>query len=255
MQKQISMCDYDIQLTPETVPEKYKDFVHFHDMNVTVYYDGFTSIDLKELIKIDEFTDTLQSSQINLMLQINKISEYLIRRERDINGCCKSSYFYDLFIRFYGISKTNIKNCLRVYKKFWVVCSHVDYENFSFSQLVEMCTLTTAEMHEITPDWTVRQIRDYKKHLIEESKPKKNTKLKEVESKEIDEDIDIDEENTIHAVSKVYMQNLIDKICLKCQTVLNKYKVNTPTYNVYKNGIQMLAKELKNVISSDDSFS
>lgn len=76
-----------------------------------------------------------------------------------------------------------------------------------------------------------------------------------MESKEIDEDIDIDEENTIHAVSKVYMQNLIDKICLKCQTVLNKYKVNTPTYNVYKNGIQMLAKELKNAISSDDSFS
>lgn len=67
----------------------------------------------------------------------------------------------------YGICRTDLYNMLAVVEEFGHSDGTITYEAslFSFSQLVEMLTLTYEERKKIQPNWTVAEIRDYKKSL------------------------------------------------------------------------------------------
>ncbi len=67
----------------------------------------------------------------------------------------------------YGICRTDLYNMLAVVEEFGDVDGNIFYEGslFTFYQLVEMLPLTYEQRKKIQPNWTIAEIRAYKKSL------------------------------------------------------------------------------------------
>lgn len=252
--EQLSFGDYNVKLAPGDVPDKYKNFVTFDKMALNVRYDGFNRFDLTELVKVDKLKELNEYSSIALMLQIVHISHYVMQSDMNAKGHYKSPQVYDLFYRFYGLSKTFVKTCLQVYQTFWVDYYHPLYLDFSFSQLVEMLPLCKADMQKITADWSVRRIRSYKKELQEMAKAKLKKAEKKKSAIESDDIEDVLEED----VSSVEVKSsyVIDLLTKSASEVLDKcqYAKGGTSYKIFKKGIQAVLKSFAETISIDNTF-
>lgn len=67
----------------------------------------------------------------------------------------------------YGICKTDLYNMFAVIEKFGTQDGSIKGEvmNFSFYQLVEMLPLSYQQRLKVKPNWTIKEIREYKKSL------------------------------------------------------------------------------------------
>ncbi len=83
-------------------------------------------------------------------------------------GNCCSAYFFAYCFYKFGLDKSQVSRFmnivdefgdgLRGFKKSWT--------KFSYSQLVELLPLSAEQRKPVTPTWTIKQIRDYKKTLV-----------------------------------------------------------------------------------------
>ncbi len=87
------------------------------------------------------------------------------------NRMANPANFFVFAKQEYGIGRSDLYNMLAVVEEF----GHqdgtmtVEASYFSFSQLVEMLSLTYDERKKVQPSWTVAEIRTYKKSLKSES--------------------------------------------------------------------------------------
>ena len=74
---------------------------------------------------------------------------------------------YQYALAKFGIKKTTVCNLIRIYKEFCNTRGNLKswYADYSISQLFEMLPLSYGEYVKIKPDWTIAQIREYKKSL------------------------------------------------------------------------------------------
>lgn len=99
---------------------------------------------------------------------------------------------YEYAFQVFKFKRTSVKNMLAVHNTFCerdrFATLKPRYQDYSFTQLVEMVSLTQEQREHITPDMTVAQIRSYKAMLSldqkndeeEEPKPKKSKQNKPV---------------------------------------------------------------------------
>lgn len=85
---------------------------------------------------------------------------------------------YDFAFDNLGLDRSAVSRCLNVWQVFskkqnGVATMFIDekYEDYSYSQLTEMLSIPDDKRKNITPDLTVKQIRDYKKSLKKLSEP------------------------------------------------------------------------------------
>lgn len=87
--------------------------------------------------------------------------------------------FEDFVAANFGMEKSALSRCMNVYIKFFAKERYTptvlpgkeprnEYEQYSYSQLCEMVSLTSEQLKEIKPDMTIKQIRELKKNI---SKP------------------------------------------------------------------------------------
>ncbi len=79
---------------------------------------------------------------------------------------------YDFGLKVFGWEKTYVKNLIKVCERFsvWVGKTpgyqiNLRWENFEFTKLVELLPLSDEQINTagITPEWTIKQIRNFKK--------------------------------------------------------------------------------------------
>ena len=90
-------------------------------------------------------------------------------------GNCCASFFFAYCFDTFGLDKTQVGRLMNIvnefgdgfrgFKKRW--------ENFGYSQLVEILPLSDAERQPVKSDWTVKRIREYKKSLVATSQQEK----------------------------------------------------------------------------------
>ena len=87
-----------------------------------------------------------------------------------------------------GIGRTDLYTMLAVYEKFEGQNGQPSYEAslFTFSQLVEMLPLDYDQRKEIQPNWTIREIREYKRSL-----KAPQTGADSVQTSELDQALDL----------------------------------------------------------------
>lgn len=82
--------------------------------------------------------------------------------------------FYECVEKNFGLDKSAVSRCISVWKEFAAYDENsysrkmwVDerYANYSYSQLAEMLPLKQEERRRVTPDMSVREIREFKKNL------------------------------------------------------------------------------------------
>jgi hypothetical protein len=95
----------------------------------------------------------------------------------------KLKNIYEYAYQAFGFKRTSVKNMISVYQNYCererFAALKKEYELFSYSQLVEMLSLSPENRKRITPDMTVSQIRSFKamleqnKDCLSKSKDKK----------------------------------------------------------------------------------
>lgn len=124
-----------------------------------------------------------------LYSDISDIRQYYIRLGFHLEEFRISRYYEDFhYLDFYdfcdvnlGMDKGAVSRCINVYKQFnasndvrvtagskTIGCAmdlSDKWKNYSYTQLCEMLPLSDHERESITPDMTVKQIREYKKNL------------------------------------------------------------------------------------------
>ena len=82
--------------------------------------------------------------------------------------------FYECVQKNFGLDKSAVSRCISVWKEFAAYDENsysrkmwIDerYANYSYSQLAEMLPLKQEERRRVTPDMSVREIREFKKNL------------------------------------------------------------------------------------------
>ena len=99
---------------------------------------------------------------------------FLLREVRDFGYYKEKEYLdvYDYAGAELGFKKSSVKNFIAISDTF----CHVDkgcptmfledkYEKFKYSQLCEMLSLSESQRSKVSPDMTVREIREFKKEL------------------------------------------------------------------------------------------
>jgi hypothetical protein len=110
--------------------------------------------------------DDVKQSFINIGYYLFKIqSERLYDTSQD---------FYGYIDGLFGLGKTTIKNMIGLCTRFYVPAAggyapklQDKFKDYSYSQLVELLPLDTADMKKLNPGMTIVQIRDYKAKLKE----------------------------------------------------------------------------------------
>lgn len=125
-----------------------------------------------------------------LYSDISDIRKYYIRLGFHLNEFRNLRYYEDFnYLDFHefcevnlGMDKGAVSRCINVYKEFSIsndITNTVGgcgmdlsdrWKDYSYTQLCEMLPLSEKEREEITPEMTVKQIREYKKKLRDSEK-------------------------------------------------------------------------------------
>lgn len=124
-----------------------------------------------------------------ILADLNNIRRYYIRLGFHLEEFSRCEYYHDFgFVTLeefceknFGLDKSAVSRCINVYREF-NASNCVTYENglkqrgaaielspewneYSYSQLCEILPLTPEQRKDISPDMSVKQIREYKKYL------------------------------------------------------------------------------------------
>lgn len=123
-----------------------------------------------------------------------------------------------------GLSRNQTYNLMNVANTFSIAGKIIDrYQDFSFSQLVEMLSLPEPVKHEISTDMTVKEIREIKKQVKQETE-------------QIEGQIDI-----FNPVDEVDVKNIPDVVTSNEKSTLDS--VEDKTENINEIYIQSLTKD------------
>ena len=78
------------------------------------------------------------------------------------------SGFYDVCSRTFKLDRSEVSRYIKVVEEFGNEKHEglaEEYKLYSFSLLVELMTIPKAERHKITPDWTVKNVREFRRVL------------------------------------------------------------------------------------------
>ncbi len=141
-----------------------------------VLYGGFTPR--------DENSELAFASFGYILNDIQDIKSSYIRLGFHLCECKRMGYYFDFgYASFYdfvyynfGLDKSALSRIINVYMKFCAVDKSSGYSSkkmwidekyadYSYSQLCEMLPLDSNSLKDITPDMSIKEIRDYKKAL------------------------------------------------------------------------------------------
>lgn len=92
-----------------------------------------------------------------LLDEVNNMQYYLEKGYSDI---------YEYCLVELGFERSSTNNFIRVYRNFGECMSLKEpYKLYSYSQLVEMCSLKSSQLLQVKPEMTVKEIRNLKKTL------------------------------------------------------------------------------------------
>ena len=84
----------------------------------------------------------------------------------DVNNYSGKNFFDYCYVTF-GLGKSQVSRYMNIVDEFGDSLRgfKVEYKDYSYSLLSEMLSLSPAERKKVKPDWTIKQIREYKKEL------------------------------------------------------------------------------------------
>lgn len=84
-----------------------------------------------------------------------------------VDNCSAECFFAYCFDEF-GLDKTQVSCLMNIVDEFGdgLRCFKKKWEKFGYSQLCELLPLSDEQRKSVKPDWTVKQIREYKKSLV-----------------------------------------------------------------------------------------
>ena len=117
---------------------------------------------------IEEDVRNIKKGYISLGFHLNEMWQSCYYEELGYED------FYECVEKNFGLDKSAVSRCISVWKEFAAYDENsysrkmwVDerYANYSYSQLAEMLPLKQEERRRVTPDMSVREIREFKKNL------------------------------------------------------------------------------------------
>ena len=80
-------------------------------------------------------------------------------------GCRYSFAFFAYCEKYFGLDKSQVSRYMNVADEFGDMANGIkpEWKDYSYSQLVELLPLSSEQRIEVKPEWTVKDIRDYKK--------------------------------------------------------------------------------------------
>lgn len=181
------------------------------EKNIVVKYGLFDFSKDRYVVKSKEFA---QKSFCYILNDLNDLKNKYIRLGFHLDEFDRLEYYkvygYASFKEFCNenmpLSYSTCMRCINVFLNF----SHdrkmfIDekYQDFSFSQLVEMCSIDSRRRENIKSDWSVEKIRRYKKGLKTQDKEVKNVLATEKDT--------LANENLLHCLKSEKAMSLICK--------------------------------------------
>lgn len=82
-------------------------------------------------------------------------------------GDVRPCRFFEYCEEHFGIDKTQVSRYMNIVDEFGdqYIGFKKEWQPYSYSQLVELLSLTPEQRKEVKPDWTIKRIREYKREL------------------------------------------------------------------------------------------
>ncbi|MBD5105450.1 MAG: hypothetical protein HDT41_00425 [Lachnospiraceae bacterium] len=148
--------------------------ITFNEANLDIKYG---------MLNLREERELARASFKYIAVDMNNIQRYYIKLGFHLCEAKNCKYYedfgYDKFEDFvaanFGMEKSALSRCMNVYLRFFAKAQHDSviagcprtknkYEDYSYSQLCEIVSISDDKIKEITPDMTVKQIREFKKN-------------------------------------------------------------------------------------------
>lgn len=231
--------------------------VYFLELDGELYIkDVYTfkeGISLSEYIEIKNECNDLSKR----LMQARLIYELRCKVREDPEGNPISS-FYDFCDNHFKICKTTVKNLLGIYKRFVIDMELENYQDFSYSQLVELLTFDYDDLKAVEPSMSVRTIRELKAEIVKKNKSSGQTSDHSTKSNNIEDDNnDDDNESDINEYTakdnrltplKVISvaEELKTELLSQC-----KYKSGSSSYKAYELACDDFINRLKNIVNDE----
>ena len=121
----------------------------------------------------------LKKNYIRLAFHLYEFQQYQYYRDFHYDN------FYDFVFENFGLKQSSVSRIFAVWNRFAekngdtsTMYLNDAYKEYNYSQLVEMVTLADSEVRKISPDMTVKQIREFKKKNKVAKEKKDNVKIR-----------------------------------------------------------------------------
>lgn len=207
-------------------------------------------VSLSEYIEIKDECNDLSKR----LMQARLIHELRCKAMEDSEGNPISS-FYDFCDNYFKICKTTVKNLLGIYKRFVIDIELENYQDYSYSQLVELLAFDYDDLKAVEPSMSVRAIRELKAEIAKKNKSSGQTSDHSTKSNNIEDDNnDDDNESDINGYTakdnrltplKVISvaEELKTELLSQC-----KYKSGSSSYKAYELACDDFINHLKNIV-------
>lgn len=165
------------------------------------------------------------------------------------------SNFYNFCDNYFKICKTTVKNLLGIHKRFVMDMELENYQDYSYSQLVELLAFDYDDLKTVKPSMSVRAIRELKVEKAKENKSSGQTsdhsaKSNDIEDDNNDDDNESDIEEYIAKDNKLTPLKVIS-VAEELKTELLsqcKYKTGSSSYKAYELACDDFINHLKNIV-------
>lgn len=117
---------------------------------------------------IDLWRSNAYASVVGIKFNYESVrTEYGFKVPIGAGNCCADFFFAYCYDEF-GLDKTQVSRYMNIADEFGDAQRGFadQWKRYSYSQLCELLPLTTEQRKPITPDWTIKRIREYKKSLV-----------------------------------------------------------------------------------------
>lgn len=229
------------------------DNVYFFEIDGELYIkDVYTfreGISLSEYIEIKNECNDLSKR----LKQAKLIYDLRGKAIEDYEGNPVSS-FYNFCDNYFKICKTTVKNLLAIHKRFVIDIELENYQDYSYSQLVELLAFDYDELNTVKPSMSVRAIREMK---VEKAKLNKTSgQTSDHSTKSNDNDIEEDNDDESDVEEYIAKNNKLTPLKvisvaeeLKTELLSQcKYKTGSSSYKAYELACDDFISRLKNIV-------
>lgn len=230
------------------------DNVYFFEIDGELYIkDVYTfreEISLSEYIEIKNECNDLSKR----LKQAKLIYDLRGKAIEDYEGNPVSS-FYNFCDNYFKICKTTVKNLLGIYKRFVIDIELENYQDYSYSQLVELLTFDYDDLKAVEPSMSVRAIRELKVEIAKKNKScgqtsdhstKSNDNVDEDDNNDNESDIEeyIAKDNKLTPLKVISVaEELKTELLSQC-----KYKTGSSSYKAYELACDDFISRLKYIV-------